>query len=96
MDTDILVLGGMLRVTSNKRVRVDLSKLTTNEIQHLLLGLKSELTQRERGIHNGRCWDVPAQSVEVFLGRNEKGPEGNKSNVVRLQRAGKGLARSPR
>ena len=72
METDILTLDGKLRRLEGKpKVRVDLSRLTLTELEHLRSGVESAIFQRQAGREEGRCWIVPAQAVEVFVVRKD-------------------------
>lgn len=70
METDIELLDGKRRrLTEDHKVRVDLSRLTLMELNHLRSGVESALELRNRGADGGRCWHVPQHAVEVFVAK---------------------------
>lgn len=57
---------GCEEVGGKLRVRIDLTKLTPNELHHLDAGIASEVYRRNRNQKTGRTWEVPGHAVKVF------------------------------
>jgi hypothetical protein len=70
METDPLLIDGTRkRLAGNYKVRVDLSQLSMTELNHIRLGIDSELERQGRNDGSSRCWLVPAHAVEVFVAK---------------------------
>ncbi len=73
MRHDIMLADGTYRRLGGKyRVRIDLSELSPNELNHLRLGAELALTAPASTEGHARCWEAPEHAVEVFIEKRKK------------------------